>query len=129
MSPPAITLQSRRAIANTACAIRTFATLDGVDVAVTAYSRLLWRVESREGPWLIAGLRGLYIRDLMVACDPSRVPNLDENKLAAHRPSYRYLSYLHAAQGRNVVDDLPGADRPETVTALYAVEREWLAQG
>jgi hypothetical protein len=128
MSPAVVTIKNGRATANTSCALRAFSRLDCVDISITSYARLLWRVQRLDGKWLIAGLRGIYIRDLMVPCNPNHVPKLDEEKLATFRPSYRYLSYLHAAQGLVPFDDLPGVDRPETVNTLYAAERKWLEQ-
>ena len=129
MSPAVISVKNDRAIADTACAVHTFSRLDGVEVSTTSYTRLLWRTKRLKGEWLISGLRGIYIRDTLVPCNPTQVPKLDEEKLSQFRPSYRHLSYVLAAGGRPVRDDLPGVDQPETVAALRAGERKWLEQG
>ena len=129
MSPAVVTVKDDRAIADTACAVHTFSWLDGVEVSTISYTRLLWRVQKLEGKWLVAGLRGIYIRDTLIPRNPSQALKLDEEKLSKFRSSYRYLSYVLTAGGRPAHDDLPGVDRPETVTALRAGEGEWLEQG
>ena len=89
----------------------------------------MWRVQKLKGQWLIAGLRGIYIRDTLIPRNPNQVVKLDEERLSKFRPSYRYLSYVLTAGGQPAHDDLPGVDQPETVAALRAAESKWLEQG
>ena len=128
MSPAVIWMNKGRAIAETSCAVHTVLELDGVDVINVSYTRLLWRTQKVAGRWLIAGLRGIYIRDTLAPCGPTPELKLDQKRLAGFRQSYRYLSYVLAASGRPASDDLPGVDRPETVEALREAERRWLGQ-
>ena len=129
MSPGVVWLKNDRAISDTACAVHTFSLLDGIEVSVTSYTRLLWRVQRTQGQWLIRGLRGIYIRDTLIPRDPTKVPKLDEEKLRGFRPSYRFLSYILTANGAPAHNDLAGVDQPEVVAALRAAERAWLEQG
>lgn len=126
MSPAVVTVHDDRAIAETACSLRSFQKLGELDVSREGFVRLLWRAQRQDGRWLIAGLRCIYIRDLLIPYHPGRVPVLDEARLNAYRPSYRYLSYLLTDFGLEVRDDLPGTDRPETVAALRTSEARWL---
>ena len=71
----------------------------------------------------------MYIRDLLAACNPAEVPQIDVEKLKTYRPSYRHLSYILEAGGRPLRNDLPGVDRPEEVVRLRATERAWLQDG
>ena len=128
MSPPVIWVREGRAIAEASCAVHTVLKLDGIDVINISYTRLLWRTQRVDGKWLIAGLRGIYIRDTLASCGPNQDVKVDEQRLAGFRPSYRYLSYVLAAGGRPASDDLAGVDRPETVEALRKAERQWLEQ-
>ena len=128
MSPPVIWVSKARAIAETSCAVHTVLKLDGIDVINISYTRLLWRTQKVDGRWLIAGLRGIYIRDTLATCGPTQELKVDEKRLAGFRQSYRYLSYVLAAGGRPASDDLPGVDRPETVEALREAERQWLGK-
>ena len=48
--------------------------IDGVQVEVVSHQRLHWRAQRVDDRWLIAGLRSVYISDLLlVACNPERV--------------------------------------------------------
>ena len=121
-----ITLVNDRAIAETACTLHGFYKLDGIDVTSTGFVRLLWRAQRIENRWLIAGLRSIYLRDLLQPCNPTQALTLDEAELSTYRPSYRYLTYTLKYLGRNPSHELPGFDRPETVHALRDAEKRWL---
>lgn len=105
-----------------------FGELDGTDVSIVNYTRLLWRVQPSGGQWRIIGLRVIYIRDVLQPCNPNRVPKIDDAELKRYRRSYRYLSYMFARTDHPARDDLPGIDRPESVAALRAAEAHWLAE-
>jgi hypothetical protein len=129
MSPAIVTINGDRALAETPCSLHGMTELDGVDVALIGYTRLLWRaLRSGEG-WLIAGLRAMYLSDMLLPRNPSRVPQIDDGLLRTFRPSYKYLSYIITKSGRTIQDDLPGIDRPASVTALRATEQHWLERG
>ncbi len=127
MSPAVVTVRGDRALADTPCALQSFLRLDDVDVNVTGHVHLHWRAARRDGRWLIAGLRPIYVRDLMVSCDPGRTPAIDHARLSTYRISYRHLSYVLAATGAAPRQDLAGTDRPESVAALREGEDHWLA--
>ncbi len=126
MGTAAVTVNKDRAVAETACTLHGFYKLDGIDVTSTGFVRLLWRALRLDGRWLIAGLRSLYVRDLLQPCAPTDGLNLDEPQLAGYRLSYRYLTHTLKVLGRQPKDDLPGIDRPESVAALEEAERCWL---
>ena len=126
MSYPVVTVNGDRAVAETPCSLRNFAKTDGVDTSFEGFVRLLWRARRDDGKWLVAGLRAIYIRDMLHACNPSRVPVLDQTELDGYRRSYRYTCYNLTRLGLTPGDDLPGEDRPETVVALRAGEEAWL---
>ena len=128
VGPAAVIVNGDRAIAETACTLHGFYKLDGVDVTSTGYIRLLWRAKRLRGKWLIAGLRGLYIRDLLQPCSPSHRLGLDELELSTFRDSYRYLTHTLKVLGRDPKHDLPGVDRPESIAALRKEEELWLAE-
>ena len=128
MSPAVITIKNNKAIADTACTVHMFSKLEGIEVNVTSYTRLLWRAEKHDGRRLIEGLRGIYIRDTLAPRNPNQVAKVKEEELQKLRPSYRFLAYLRITGGMPARDDLPGVDKPEQVNALRAGEREWLKQ-
>ncbi len=126
MAPAVVTVNGDRALAETACSLHGMTELEGVDVALIGYTRLLWRALRSGDGWLIAGLRAMYVSDMLLPRNPSRVPAIDDEILRTFRPSYKYLSYIITKSGRTIQDDLPGIDRPESVTALRAAEQQWL---
>ncbi len=115
-----------RATADTLCLLHSFFPLDGLDCKLTGYVRLLWRLQKSGERWLIAGMRCIYIRDLLTPCNPGRIPILSDAELAAYRASYRYLSVYLMRSGLAPCDDLPGEDRPETVVAIRQSDERWL---
>ena len=128
MGSAVVTMNRDRAIAETACTLHGFYKLEGTDVTSTGFVRLLWRAQRIENRWLIAGLRSVYVRDLLQPCVPTQKLSIDGAELARNRASYRYLTYTLKYLGRHPKDTLPGMDRPETVEALQVTERCWLEQ-
>lgn len=126
MGSAVVTVRSDRAIAETACTLHSFFPLDGIACKNTGFVRLMWRARKLDGRWLIAGLRCVYIRDLMTSCNPSLSPVIDQAELDRYRPSYRFTSYHLSRLGLDPKDDLPGTDRPEMIVALRQAESVWL---
>lgn len=127
MGATLVTLRGDRALAHTPCAVTARTHLDGVEVEVTTHSRLHERAERRDGVWRIARMGIIYLRDGLAVVNPSERVALDAAKLAAYRPTYRFLSYLLAHVGQQPRLDLPGIDRPETVQPLLDSDDAWLA--
>lgn len=128
MSPTLVRLAGDRALAETGCVILLPGSVGGVAVTVTCQARLYARVERRDGRhWRILGLRPHYFRDTMAADLPGPAPDLDRERLAGYRQSYRCLSYLLEESGKTPRGDLAGADRPDIAQALEAAEAAWLA--
>ena len=115
-----------RALTETAHVVHVVAELDGAEVDCIGHTRVRARVERDTKGWLIAGLRGLYVHDMFVPTNPSRIPRVAPEQLARYRRSYRCLSYMLDCLGLVPRDDLPGVDRPESVRALIAAEEAWL---
>ncbi len=121
-----VQLHRDRATLDTDCTIHIFTELEGCDVAITSFGRLRVRMVKQAGAWLIASLRGIYLRDTLHPLDPSRMPGLDRDLLASLRPSYRHLAYVTEKLGRPASPTLPGIDRPDLVQPLIDAERAWL---
>ncbi len=128
MGAAVVTVRNDRAVAETACTLHSFFPLDGIACKNTGFVRLMWRAQRLNGNWLIAGLRCMYIRDLITPCNPSQVPHIEQAELDRYRPSYRFTSYHLSRLGLNPKDDLPGTDRPETIVSLRQEARAWLDQ-
>ena len=126
MGTSVVDVLGERALAETGCTLHSFFPLDGIPCKLTGFVRLLWRAQKLGDTWMLAGLRCLYVRDYLTACNPNRQPVLDEAELATYRLSYCYVTYNLARLGLEPKNDLPGEDMPETVTAVREGERAWL---
>lgn len=126
MAPTLVTLNGDRALAETGAAILLGGRVGGVEVIVTSHARMHARVERRDGVWRIARLGAVYFEDEMRARIPGEVPPLDAARLAAYRPSLRFLSYLLEEGGKTPRLDLAGIDRPDLFDAFLAAEQAWL---
>ncbi|MET7508474.1 nuclear transport factor 2 family protein [Streptomyces albidoflavus] len=131
VGPVLVDVDGDRALADTGAVIAGTAHLGGVPVVLTAYGRIVERLERRAGVWRISELRCVYQFDHLTPVDPGRPPALDPARLAGYRQSYAALSYwVEETRGAPAVrHDLPGVDRPGTVDALYAANAAWLEQG
>ena len=121
-----IDIEGDRALGDSSCTIHLIAEMDEVEVDVLGYIRSRARVERQGDRWLMAGLKAVYLHDLIVPLDPSRPPQIAPGTLDKYRRSYRGLCHMLVGQGLPVRDDLPGVDQPETVAALVASETAWL---
>jgi hypothetical protein len=129
MGPTLVTLNGSRALAMTGCAVCLRTQLSGIEVELTAHSRLYERLEKRERVWRLSRMGIVYLRDLLIPVSPAYRVDIDEARLSKYRPSYRFLSYLLAETKVEPRDDLPGDDRPETVKPLLDADAHWLQTG
>lgn len=121
-----VEINRNRATIDTLVVIHLISELDGIGVDCVGYCRERMKVERRTDKWLFAGVNSIYLYDTLIPTNPARVPRLDEEKLNSFRPSYRFLSYMLTERGLPARDDLPGADRPESVRAVVEEEEAWL---
>ncbi len=125
LAPVLITLAGDRAIASLGAVIDLPARLKGVEVMLSSFARLIYRVERRDGIWRISAFDGVYIRDEVTTAIPGQPIPVDLKELQPFRSSYRWLAYHLKSHGLDVSDNLPGEDRPETVAALNREISSW----
>lgn len=129
MGSTLVSVKGSRALAQTTCAVCVRTLLHGVEVEITAHSRLHERLEKRDGIWRLSRLGIVYLRDILSLVNPASKLEIDNTRLATYRLSYRYLSYFLALTGASPRMDLPGVDQPETVEPLLTADEAWLAGG
>lgn len=131
LSPVLIQVNGDRATADTGVVIAGRLGVGGVNAFLTAYSRIVERLEKRGPHWRISELKCIYQFDYLTPENPDDTLDLDAGRLARYRPSYSALSYwVEETRGAaKVRDDLPGVDRPETIADLYDANDAWLSQG
>ncbi len=118
LGPVLVTLNRERAVATLSGIIDIPETIDGVELTLSAHCLMLYKVEKREGKWGLMSFGAIYRRDEFTPVIPGETVKLPKEQLAQYRPSYRNLSYSLSLTGYEPGNDLPGEDRPETVTAI-----------
>ncbi|MFF7636100.1 nuclear transport factor 2 family protein [Kitasatospora sp. NPDC008050] len=126
LGPPVVDIHGARAVVELPAAIELRAELDGVEVDLTSYARLVYRAARHEGRWLIESFDPVYERDTLVPSHPGARLELDPAELTGLRPAYRLLGHLLGRRGYRIADDLYGDDRPEPVAAFYRETFAWL---
>jgi len=127
LAPVLVDLHGDRALATLGGVIDIPMHIDGVDLMQSAYSRFVYRAERRDGVWRIYSFECIYLRDELNPVIPGQSFHIDPAEMRGFRPSYRNLSWCLHRTGYQVDQDLPGDDRPETVTVLMSEVRGWLA--
>ena len=100
MTPPAVTIvviiHGDHALAETSSALCNFMHIDGIEVTRKSFVTLPGRARRTSTDWLIARLRCIHVRDLLLGCNPCHPPVLDE----ARWSRYRRPSPSHSLQDR-----------------------------
>lgn len=126
MGAPVVHQSGERALVEIATAIEFRVTLNDVLVDLTSYTRLNYRLESRDGRWSIIGLEAIYERDTITPAIPGQVVTIDPSSLERFRPSSALIAYYLDSRGYSIGTDLLGDDRPDEVDGFYDDEFTWL---
>ena len=102
--------------------------VNGADVVLTSYMRLLYRVEKRGGVWKIVDMLSVNEADELQPVIAGTDLQIRPEDAAGLRISYRWLAYTRMKAGDAISNDLPGVDRPDDVRKIYAAAEAWLNQ-
>ena len=108
LEPILVRVKDERAVATMGCTLSLRTELDGIEVDLDQFTKLLYRAERREGQWTLMSLTGLYERDKLAPTIPGVPLSVDPQKIKEFRKSYRLFSYVHGKRGRPMSQDLPG---------------------
>jgi len=107
--------------------------IDGVEFDVEADCRFCFFFEKADGRWGARLVRHWYEKDKIIPSNPSRIPEVDEEKAKMYPPGYRYLAYFQEkTMGVKVLLDMPGHRRQvgtenlEKHDLLYWQAKSWL---
>ncbi|WP_410623681.1 nuclear transport factor 2 family protein [Amycolatopsis sp. cmx-8-4] len=128
LAPPVVDLDGTRAVVEVPAAIEVRTALDGIDVDLTSYARLLYRAELRARRWQIRSLDPVYERDVIVPVLPGATLAIHPNVLIGFRSSYQFLAYVLQGRGYPVANDLYGDDCPGKAAELYESLYAWLTR-
>lgn len=124
----AIDVAGERAIAQTKMTISQRGLVEGVPCDIVCTGRFYDFVVRHEGQWKLLHRQPIYEKDRIDPLDPSAVPRLDAERLAALPEGYRHLAYIQTGLGYRVKLDMPMA-KGEAVEELHRRGAQWLAGG
>ncbi|KAL9107209.1 MAG: hypothetical protein Q9227_007833 [Pyrenula ochraceoflavens] len=102
----------KRAVTKLKATITQRFMLDDCPVDAEADCRFCFFFGKEETEWKAYFVRHWYEKDKLIPCNPSKVPQLDEQRLKKYPEGYRYLSYCQEeTQGIQVKLDMPGHRR------------------
>ncbi|MFC0040065.1 nuclear transport factor 2 family protein [Actinomadura rayongensis] len=127
LSPSVVCVRGGRAVAETGVLVETRTAHSGIAVDLTVACRYLTLLRRDGGIWRISRVETICERDAIAPVMPGEVLEMDPQRLARYRPSYRFLSYSLSCNGIDPPPDLPGDDRPDLCAPLYQAAEDWLA--
>lgn len=123
---PVVHHAGRRAVVELPSTTTRWIPVGGVEAELVSFMRLIYRAEQRDGEWKISSLVAVNEGDTLRAAVPGTRLEIDAERLAGFRHSYRFLAYTRWLDGEKVGDDLYGIDRPDEVDALYREAFAWM---
>jgi hypothetical protein len=126
LAPPIVDVAGDRALVVVPAVIEVRTDLDGVEVDLSSYARLLYRAQRSAAGWRIVALDPVYERDTLTPTVQGTAPAISAADLAGLRAPYRMLTYVLSRRGYQIAQDLNGDDRPEAVRALEKAAQDWL---
>lgn len=118
LGPVLVTLKGDRAVATLSAIIDIPEEIEGVEMTLSAHCLMLYKVEKREGAWGLMSFGAIYRRDEFTPAIAGQTISIPPEQLQSYRPSYRNLCWSLAKAGYAPSNDLPGEDRPETMTTI-----------
>ncbi|KAH8817346.1 hypothetical protein F5884DRAFT_779125 [Xylogone sp. PMI_703] len=119
-----------RAISESMSSIMIRFSYGSVQYDCTSWVRFISRFEYLENKWRMCTLDAIYIRDQIAPAIPGYRDEdqkiKEEIEIAGYRDSYKGISFTLEKSGFMVAQDLPGVDKPESVTEFMEQQRHWL---
>ena len=122
-------LNGDRAVTIMMATIQMRRTIQGVTCELSSDAQLLFSTQKIDGQWMIVRFESIYEQDRLIPVLPDATLSMDSAELSKYRQSYACMSYCMEQQGYMANQELPGRDRPETVTKVYADLKRWLEEG
>ncbi|EEU38514.1 uncharacterized protein NECHADRAFT_73962 [Fusarium vanettenii 77-13-4] len=128
-----INVDGTRAVTKLKATITQRFEVGGSEFDVEADCRFCFYFEKINGSWGARLVKHWYEKDKMIPVNPAKFPQVDEDKLKAYPPGYKYLAYWQeTAMGIKVLLDMPGHRRHvgtvnlEKHDELYWLAKRWL---
>jgi hypothetical protein len=122
-------IKGDRAICESPGTIYARSLFDGIEIDMMNYARFHSLIVRTPRGWRMKSFMGIYMKDTMIAVNPTEKLPVDWNEIRKFRPAYRFLCYTMMRRGYSVSQELPGDDRPDITAAYYAKADRWLETG
>jgi hypothetical protein len=119
-------INNDKAVAITMATIQMRMVIQGHLLELSSDVKLLYKTQKINDKWAIISMEGIYEKDALIPVSPSDGILIPKDEIAKFRPSYANMSYALSKSGYDVNVNLPGIDKPETVTKLYQESENWL---
>ncbi|KAJ5814628.1 hypothetical protein N7474_006405 [Penicillium riverlandense] len=131
-----ITPDGHRAVTKMKATITQRFVIDGVEVDVECDCRFCFFFEKVDGRWGARFVRHWYEKDKIIPVNPSKIPKIDDTKLASYPEGYKFLAYCQEkTMDVSVIKDMPGHNRHKGTPSgdkhdlLYKQAKVWLEGG
>lgn len=125
LGTPVVRQKGYRAVVELPSITTRWTSINGVEVVLASFMRLIYRVEKRNDIWKIVDLTTINEGDTIEPAIPGTNLGIEARDVEGFRLSYRYLAYMHSLSGSPLSRELFGIDRPEEVDKLYAEAFAW----
>ncbi|CAI7641809.1 unnamed protein product [Penicillium pancosmium] len=124
IQPVEVHVNGDKAVSESTGSISIRFALDGGDYDCVSYTRFLSRLQRVDGEWKILTLEAVYERDTIVPVTPS----MENTQFVSPggRESYRWIGWLLDRKGFQIDPNLPGIDRPASVSKLIGNCWSWI---
>ena len=119
-------LHNDKAVAVTMAAIQMRIEIQGHLLELNSDAKLLYKTQKVNGLWSIFSMEGIYEKDTLIPVSPSDGITIPKEEIEKFRPSYANMSYALSKSGYDIDVNLPGIDKPESVTKVYQEAENWL---
>jgi hypothetical protein len=93
--------------------------INGIDMDLHSYARLVYTMEKNENGWQVVSFEAIYEKDCLVPASPAGFA-------PQGRASYGNLSAILGTQGYTIDQNLPGDDKPESLIPLMNKVKAWI---
>lgn len=125
INPVEIHICGDKALSESTGSIQIRTQYEGEEYDLVSCNRFISRLSKTTDGWRLLTLDAIYDRDSLTPVLPGQSvpPKIDD---LGSRSSYRCVSWVLSKQGFKIKQDLPGSDRPESITKLMKAGFDWL---
>ena len=125
INPVEINIRGSKALSESTGNIQIRTQHGGEEYDLVSWTRFISRLSKTTDGWRLLTLDVIYDRDTLTPVVPTQAAAVKLGDLGP-RMSYRCVFWVLSERGFKIKQDLPGTDRPESVTKLMKSALDWL---